>query len=374
MPPPSRLALLTAGNPPPLRLLLQLHAHLLVSGLLSSPSPFASRLVPAFALTELASPRPLLHALALLASLPSPPDSASPYNLALRALSLCPHPHLLDRHCLPLYRALLSSGSARPDHLTFPFLLKACARVRERFYSGGAVLAHVTRLGFNSDVFVVNAAMNYWSVCGSMADARRLFQESVVRDVVSWNTLIGGYVRKGLPGEALEVFWRMAEEGTLGDLELGKRLHEFVESNGVRCAVRLKNAVMDRLGTMQDARKLFDEMPERDALPWNALMAGYVQSKQGKEAIALFHEMQEAKTPASLSVALGTSLVGMYAKCGNIKKAICIFKEVPEKNALAWTAMVCGLANHGHADEAIEHFRRMIELGLQPDDYGLTKM
>ncbi|XP_022679174.1 pentatricopeptide repeat-containing protein OGR1, mitochondrial-like [Setaria italica] len=215
MPPPSRLALLTAGNPPPLRLLLQLHAHLLVSGLLSSPSPFASRLVPAFALTELASPRPLLHALALLASLPSPPDSASPYNLALRALSLCPHPHLLDRHCLPLYRALLSSGSARPDHLTFPFLLKACARVRERFYSGGAVLAHVTRLGFNSDVFVVNAAMNYWSVCGSMADARRLFQESVVRDVVSWNTLIGGYVRKGLPGEALEVFWRMAEEGTV---------------------------------------------------------------------------------------------------------------------------------------------------------------
>ncbi|KAK8445099.1 hypothetical protein SEVIR_9G257900v4 [Setaria viridis] len=452
-PPPSRLlALLTAGNPPPFRLLLQLHGHLLVSGLLSSSSPFAPRLVSAFALTELASPRPLLHALALLASLPSPPDSASPYNAALRALSLCQHPHLLDLHCLPLYRALLNSGSARPDHLTFPFLLKACARVRERFYSGSAVLAHVIRLGFNSDVFVLNAAMHYWSVCGSMADARRLFDESPVRDVVSWNTLIGGYVRRGLPGEALEVFWRMVEEGTvrpdevtmigavsgsaqLGDLELGKRLHEFVECNGVRCTVRLMNAVMymyvncgslelaklvferidtktavswttmivghARLGTMEDARKLFDEMPERDAFPWNALMAGYVQSKQGKEAIALFHEMQEEKvTPneitmvnllsacsqlgalemgmwvhhyierhrLSLSVALGTSLVDMYAKCGNIKKAICIFKEVPEKNALTWTAMICGLANHGHADEAIEHFRRMIELGLQPDD------
>jgi pentatricopeptide repeat protein len=452
-PPPSRLlALLTAGNPPPLRLLLQLHAHLLVSGLLSSPSPFAPRLVSAFALTELASPRPLLHALALLGSLPSPPDSASPYNAALRALSLCPHPHLLDRHCLPLYRALLSSGSARPDHLTFPFLLKACARVRGRFYTGGAVLAHATRLGFFSDVFVVNAAMSYWSVCGSMADARRLFEGSTVRDVVSWNTLIGGYVRSGLPGEALEVFWRMVEEGMvrpdevtmigavsgcaqLGDLDLGKRLHEFVESNGVRCTVRLMNAVMDmyvkcgslelansvfermgtrtvvswttmvvghaRLGTMEDARKLFDEMPEKDAFPWNALMAGYVQSKQGKEAIALFHEMQESKVAAneitmvnllsacsqlgalemgmwvhhyvdrhrlSLSVALGTSLVDMYAKCGNIKRAICVFKEIPEKNALTWTAMICGLANHGRADEAIEHFRRMIELGLQPDE------
>ncbi|RCV42936.1 hypothetical protein SETIT_9G255600v2 [Setaria italica] len=364
-PPPSRLlALLTAGNPPPFRLLLQLHGHLLVSGLLSSSSPFAPRLVSAFALTELASPRPLLHALALLASLPSPPDSASPYNAALRALSLCQHPHLLDLHCLPLYRALLNSGSARPDHLTFPFLLKTCARVRERFYSGSAVLAHVIRLGFNSDVFVLNAAMHYWSVCGSMADARRLFDESPVRDVVSWNTLIGGYVRRGLPGEALEVFWRMVEEGTvrpdevtmigavsgsaqLGDLELGKRLHEFVECNGVRCTVRLMNAVMymyvkcgslelaklvferidtktavswttmivghATLGTMEDARKLFDEMPERDAFPWNALMAGYVQSKQGKEAIALFHEMQEAKvTPNEIT------MVNLLSACSQL--------------------------------------------------------
>ncbi|KAF8720462.1 hypothetical protein HU200_023706 [Digitaria exilis] len=65
MPPPSRLlALLTTGNPPPLRLLLQLHGYLLVSGLLSS------RLVSAFALSDIASPRLLLHALALLSPHP----------------------------------------------------------------------------------------------------------------------------------------------------------------------------------------------------------------------------------------------------------------------------------------------------------------
>jgi pentatricopeptide repeat protein len=58
----------------------------------------------------------------------------------------------------------------------------------------------------------------------------------------------------------------------------------------------------------------------------------------------------------------------MYAKCGNIEKAIHVFKEIPQKNALTWTAMICGLANHGHAIEAIEYFRRMIELGLQPDE------
>jgi len=311
----------------------------------------------------------------------------------------------------------------------------------------------VQKLGFSADVFVVNAAVHFWSVCGSMVLALRLFDESPARDVVSWNTLIGGYVRSGLPREALDLFWRLAEDGKavrpdevtmigavsgcaqMGDLELGKRLHEFVDSKGVRCTVRLMNAVMDmyvkcgslelaksvferinnrtvvswttmivghaRLGLMEDARMLFDEMPERDVFPWNALMAGYVQNKQGKEAIALFHEMQESKVDPNeitmvnllsacsqlgalemgmwvhhyidrhqlyLSVARGTSLVDMYAKCGNIKKAICVFREIPDKNALTWTAMICGLANHGHADEAIEYFQRMIDLGLQPDE------
>lgn len=299
---------------------------------------------------------------------------------------------------------------------------------------------------------MVNAAVHFLAVCASMAEARRLFDQSPVRDLVSWNTLIGGYVRRGVPGEALGVFWRMTEDGTttpdevtligvvsgcgqLRDLELGKMLHGYVESNGVRCTVRLMNVLMDmyvqcgdleraksvferidrktvvswttmivaytKFGLMDNARRVFDEMPERDAFPWNALMAGYVQCKQGKEALGLFHEMQEAKVRPdeitmvnllsacsqlgalemgmwvhhyidrhrlSLSVTLGTNLVDMYAKCGNIEKAIHVFKDLPEKNALTWTAMLCGLANHGRADEAIQYFRRMIELGLQPDE------
>ncbi|XP_051177862.1 pentatricopeptide repeat-containing protein At2g22410, mitochondrial [Lolium perenne] len=451
MPPASRLlAILSSRPPPPPCRLLQLHAHLLTAGLLSSPSPFpfAARLVAAFAHSD--DPRHLLHALALLASLPSPPDSASPYNAALRALSLCTHRGLIAR-CLPLYRSLLLSA-ARPDHLTFPFLLKACARLQDRS-CGTAVLGHVFKLGFHADVFVLNAAMHFLAVCASMAEARRLFDQSHVRDLVSWNTLIGGYVRRGVPAEALELFWRMVAEdgevspdevtmigvvsgcGQLRDLELGRRLHGYVDSYGVRRTVRMMNVLMDmyvkcgdleraksvferigsktvvswttmivgyaKFGMMEDARRVFDEMPERDAFPWNALMAGYVQCKQGKDALRLFHEMQAAKVDPdeitmvnllsacsqlgaletgmwvhhfidrnrlSLSVALGTSLVDMYAKCGNIEKAVHVFKEIPQKNALTWTAMICGLANHGHAHEAIEYFRRMIELGLQPDE------
>ncbi|KAL5215787.1 hypothetical protein ABZP36_007188 [Zizania latifolia] len=128
------------------------------------------------------------------------------------------------------------------------------------------------------------------------------------------------------------------------DLDLGRQLHEYVMRNGARCIVRRMSVVMGIV---------FDEMPERDVFPWNALMTGYVQCKQSKEPLALFHEMQEAnvepdeitmvniltaccqlgalemgmwvpryteKHQLVLSVELETSLLHMYAKCGNIEK------------------------------------------------------
>lgn len=345
---------------------------------------------------------------------------------------------------------MLRNQGSRPDNYTYPPLLKLCSGL-ELENMGRIILGHVIMLGFDQDLFVHNAVINLLVSQGELGDARRMFDESPVRDMVSWNTLITGYVRIAQTEDALILYQKMVANGVgpdevtmiamislcaqVKDLSLGREFHCFIEENKLKLTVPLSNALMDmyvkcgnlesaqtifdnmtektaiswttilggyaKYGYLNKARNLFDEMPEKNVIPWNALIGGYVQSKCGKEALALFSEMQAngikpdevtmvnclsacsqlgalevgvwihhyiEKHNLSMNVALGTSLVDMYAKCGNINRALEVFREMPKRNSLSWTAIVCGLAFHGHAQDALAFFSEMVDNGLKPDD------
>ncbi|XP_016462544.1 pentatricopeptide repeat-containing protein At2g22410, mitochondrial-like [Nicotiana tabacum] len=349
---------------------------------------------------------------------------------------------------------LITKGSEciclKPDNHTFPLLLKICSRL-DLYYMGQEILVHILRFGHDQDVFVHNAMIHFLVSCGKLEDANKLFDESSMRDLVSWNSLINGYVRTGRPREALMVFEKMKMAsvepdevtiigivgacGQLKNLELGRRLHSYVMDTGLNIHVPLCNALIDmyvknesvheakalfdrmeertmvswttmisgfaKLGLLDAARRLFNEMPEKAIVQWNALIGGYVQAKCGKEALALFHEMQTMnvkpdevtmvsclsacaqlgaldigfwihhyikKHKLCLTVSLGTALVDMYAKCGNVEKALQIFHEMPVKNSLTWTAAIGALAFHGNGRDALSYFSKMVDGGLIPDD------
>ncbi|XP_020114514.1 pentatricopeptide repeat-containing protein At2g22410, mitochondrial [Ananas comosus] len=449
-PPPKPYTPLSSSSSHPLLSLLdrtcsalhhlkQIHSQMILSGLITNGF-FASRLISSCALSS--SPN-LRYARRILLNLENP--SVFSWNALIRGYSDSGDP----KESASLYRLMLRS-SARPDKHTFPFLLKACARSGDG-RCGIGLFGHTVRLGLCGDIYVVNALIHVFAMCGGLEGARKLFDESCVRDLVSWNTMLNAYVHTGRPKDALELFREM-EDGKvksdavtmigvvscctqLRDLVLGRKFHHLIEDNEIEFTVPLTNALMDmyvkcgslepaellfkgltkrtvvswttmivgyaKFALLDDARKVFDEMPERDIVPWNALLAGYVQWKRDKEAIALFHEMQASNVKPnevtmvsllsacsqlgaldmgiwvhryikrcgfSLNVTLGTALVDMYAKCGNIEKSLHVFREIPERNALTWTAIICGLSSHGRAEDAIKHFLKMIEIRLQPDE------
>jgi pentatricopeptide repeat protein len=57
----------------------------------------------------------------------------------------------------------------------------------------------------------------------------------------------------------------------------------------------------------------------------------------------------------------------MYAKCGSVEDAWKMFHKMPSQDVVTWTAILGGCANHGHGNEALQHFERMCEEGVQPD-------
>ncbi|KAJ9707795.1 hypothetical protein PVL29_000050 [Vitis rotundifolia] len=271
------------------------------------------------------------------------------------------------------------------------------------------------------DAVSFTALITGYTLRGCLDDARRLFEEIPVRDAVSWNAMIAGYAQSGRFEEALTFFQEMKRanvapnESTMvtvlsacaqsGSLELGNWVRSWIEDHGLGSNLRLVNALIDmysKCGDLDKARDLFEGICEKDIISWNVMIGGYSHMNSYKEALALFRKMQQSNVepndvtfvsilPACAylgaldlgkwihayidkkflgltNTSLWTSLIDMYAKCGNIEAAKQVFAGMKPKSLGSWNAMISGLAMHGHANMALELFRQMRDEGFEPDD------
>lgn len=127
-----------------------------------------------------------------------------------------------------------------------------------------------------------------------------------------------------------------------------------VDSNVARCNSLITE--LSREGRIHEARKMFDEMSERDVVTWTAVISGYTRCGMIREARQLFD-----KAEARRNVVTWTALLGGYVKLGEISEAERLFKEMPHKNVVSWNTMIDGYAQHGQIDLALELFQKMPE-------------
>ena len=152
-----------------------------------------------------------------------------------------------------------------------------------------------------------------YAKCRRPADARRVFDRMPARDRVAWNTLVAGYARNGLSAAAVEMVVRMQEEGgerpdsiTLVSvlpacadaraLRSCREAHAFALRAGLGELINVATAILDaycKCGAVEAARAVFDWMPVRNSVSWNAMIDGYVQNGDAAEALALFKRMVE---------------------------------------------------------------------------------
>lgn len=110
------------------------------------------------------------------------------WNTIIRAFTKSPAPIESVRLFPRLQRVGL-----QPDNFTYPFVLKACGRC-SMVGEGGAVHSMITKAGLYFDRYVGNTLLRMYAACGAIQLARRVFDEMTVRDVVSWSSMIAGYV------------------------------------------------------------------------------------------------------------------------------------------------------------------------------------
>lgn len=266
----------------------------------------------------------------------------------------------------------------------------------------------------------------YFDCPGSIADARKVFDEMVTRDLCSWSELISGYGRSGLFAEAFRLFSEMQMEGITPDasvytgligaasipsgLKLGKQIHSHMIRTGLIPNISVNSALTNmyiKCGCLESSLLVSDQMVEKNAVVWTTLMVGYTQAGKEEEALALFHQMIcegieldgfvfsiVLKACASLEclntgkqihgyivkfgmdsdISAGTPVVDFYVKCGSLEEAHHAFERISHPNEVSWSAIISGFSQTGKFEESIQMVKDLRSNGMALNSFMYTSI
>ncbi|XP_057475600.1 pentatricopeptide repeat-containing protein At4g25270, chloroplastic [Actinidia eriantha] len=289
----------------------------------------------------------------------------------------------LYEDALALYFQMDEEG-VEPDRFTFPRVLKACSGIG-LIRIGEEVHRHIVRYGFWYDGFVLNGLVDMYAKCGDIVKSRRVFDKIAVRDLVSWNSMLTGYVHHGLLAEALGIFRQMIQEGCEPDsvsistiltgvasLKLGSQVHGWTLKKGFEWGLSVANSLIvlySNHGKLDRARWVFDKMPERDVVSWNSIISAHCNDPK---ALLYFSRMETVGTlPDSVTF---VSLLSACAHLGLVKDGERLFLLMRERYGISpvmehYACMVNLFGRAGLIDEAYEIVSRM-EFKAGPTVWG----
>ncbi|CAN6463376.1 unnamed protein product [Victoria cruziana] len=317
---------------------------------------------------------------------------------------------------LALFVRMQREGVA-PNHFTLVSALNACT------FSNLPSLAkqiyvRVVQLGFESNVFLINAFISALVRQGNLKEAEEQFEKADARDVVSWNAMIAGYVQ--LACSEVWRFWcRMSRERAKPDQftfasvlaglaatavrEHGLQVHGQLVKSGYANDSCVANALVDmylKSDDLKEGLEAFTEMDHRNVISWTEIIGGCLHHGQPNKALELFEEMKlvgvmpnkftlatainscaslvsleagkklhglRMKLDDEVDDCVDNALVDMYAKCGCVEDARRVFQAMREHSVVSWTTIIMGCAQNGRVDEALQFFDLMCAEGVKPN-------
>ncbi|XP_077251683.1 tetratricopeptide repeat (TPR)-like superfamily protein [Tasmannia lanceolata] len=180
--------------------------------------------------------------------------------------------------------------------VTYSSVLRACASLAA-MEQGIQIHSLIAKTVFGYDMVVGNALIDMYAKCGSIKDARKVFDTISEPDDISWNAMISGYSLHGLGNDALRLFGKMIRTdirpnnitfvGVLsacsnkGLVNEGRYYFSSMTSDyGIEpsmehytCMVRL----LGRSGHLDEAMKFIQNIPiEPSVMVWRALLGACV--------------------------------------------------------------------------------------------------
>ncbi|ERM97068.1 pentatricopeptide repeat-containing protein At5g55740, chloroplastic [Amborella trichopoda] len=312
------------------------------------------------------------------------------WNLIISGYVKLGHYHLALHCCIDLQKL----EGKKPDSVTMVSVISACSGLGQ-LWLGRATHGYAIRNALESDAFVASGLIALYAKFGKISEAKTVFDSSLHRDVVLWNTIIAEFAELGFSGEALKLFYEMQLSGLVPNVvSWNSMILGFFKNRQV-----------------SEAMDMFSQMESANLVPnfitWTTMVSGLAQNGYGHDAIEFFRQMQlKGIKPNSVSIVsvlsacilmallchgkeihgyvirhdwrssiiVQTSLIDMYAKCGSISMARKVFDCGAAMELPLYNAMINGYALHGDGVSALSLFNVMEVRDIRPDSITLTSI
>ncbi|XP_022986802.1 pentatricopeptide repeat-containing protein At1g11290, chloroplastic-like [Cucurbita maxima] len=320
---------------------------------------------------------------------------------------------------------LLRNGSPPTPHILSQ-TISACTK-SGLLDLGIQVHSAIVKLGFSLNPYISSALVDMYGKCWSMSNAQKVFDEMQCPNVVTWNSLVTGYLQAGCPLMAITLFLEMLKQGIeptpfslsgvlvgcsqLQAGKLGTQLH------GVSLKLRFSSNVVVGTGlidmyskccNLEDSRRVFDIMSDKNVFTWTSMITGYARNQQPHEAMVLMREMlhldlkpnymtynsllssfscphhfDQCKQIHCRVIVQGfesnnyiaATLVTAYSECcSSLEDYRKVCSIVTISDQISWNAVIAGFSNLGIGEEALESFIQMRRENIDVDFFTFTSI
>ncbi|KAI4344866.1 hypothetical protein L6164_012053 [Bauhinia variegata] len=214
---------------------------------------------------------------------------------------------ILGTPAILIYMEMRRRG-IKPDEFTYGSLLAAS--------DSQQIVEMIHSLVFKNGLMkieVSNALVSAYCRHGEIKQACRTFLEISNKNLITWNSIISGFLINGCPLQALQHFKQLLNTelkpnvntlslilsicGSISSLSHGEQVHSYILLHGFSSEISLGNALLTmyaKCGYLESSLRVFNAMVRRDIISWNALISAYAQHGKGKEAVCCFEAMQSS--------------------------------------------------------------------------------
>ncbi|PQP99884.1 pentatricopeptide repeat-containing protein [Prunus yedoensis var. nudiflora] len=298
--------------------------------------------------------------------------------------------------------------------------LRQCGRVCPLNH-GKSFHCQLIKLGVSNDVFLANNLISMYVGFPCLEDARKVFDEMPDKNVVTWTTMVSGYTNCGKPEKAVRLYTQMLESdsetpngfmystvlkacGMAGYIRTepnvvswnsiiagfanngSPRAFEFMclmqreglRLNGFTFPCALKTCSRHAFASFRETDSLLCNKFQKSIAP-GAWMDSYTFSGALKACINVLNLRLGRQvhglvvtTGYELYHIVGSILIDLYARLGNIKDALGLFDRLPKKDTVAWSGLIIGCATKGLSWLAFSLFRDMVYLDIEVDQFVIS--